>query len=206
MQPVFNPPFQGDEVDIRQEILSLEECYFRTPIKYARDSEEADAIASAAGKRIRDGQRTKENLKKIFYWKHESSRFYASRLEPAFDSNSQTDVERALALVHEAQTGCEAVAALLELKGVQVPTASAILANIYPERFTVIDRLALRALGVNNPEIAFYLLYNDECRRLAERHSVLMRSLDRALWQWGKTHPPRRPRGKPGPTPRSDST
>src|SRR5579872_6287366 len=96
MQPIFVLPFQGDKREIGEEIRQLEDGYLKRPVSYATDSEKADAIASAAGKRIRDGERTKENLKIIFHWKHESSRFYASTLEPAFDSNSPEDVARAL--------------------------------------------------------------------------------------------------------------
>ena len=70
------------------------------------------------------------------------------------------------------------------------------LANIYPNRFRVIDALALRALGVQNPEIAFYRGYNDACLSLAKQFGVSARTLDRALWEWGKTHPPKRRRRK----------
>jgi hypothetical protein len=75
------------------------------------------------------------------------------------------------------------------LKGVRVPTASAFLANIYPNQFTVIDELALMAPGVHDREIAFYLCCNDECSRLAKENKVSNRTLDRALWEWGKTNP-----------------
>ena len=194
MQPVFVLPFEGEQQEIRQEIGRLEQGYFQRSVSYAANSEEADAIAMSAGQRIRDGERTKENLKIIFRWKHESSRFYRSTLKPLFDKNLPDDVTKALKLADEAQSDSEAIAALLSLKGVQVPTASAMLANIYPDRFTVIDSLALRALGVDNQEIAFYLLYNDECQSMADRYQVSRRSLDRALWEWGKTHPPERAR------------
>jgi hypothetical protein len=122
----------------------------------------------AAGERIRNGERTKENLKIIFRWKNISSRFYASRLEPAFDRNSEQEVTAALTRAHETRNVVEAISALTGLSGVRVPTASAMLANIYPERFTVIDQLALRALGVVDPEIAFYLCYNDRLHETGE--------------------------------------
>ena len=44
----------------------------------------------------------------------------------------------------------QAIAALIELNGVQVRTASAMLAAIYPDQYTVMDELALRALGVDD--------------------------------------------------------
>jgi thermostable 8-oxoguanine DNA glycosylase len=194
MEPVFQSPFRGEQQEIREKICRLEQDYLQTPGTYAASSKESDAIALRAGQRIREGERTKDNLKIIFHWKNVGSRFYISTLEPLFDSNCPDGVAKALTSADEARADWEAVAALLGLKGVQVPTASAMLANIYPERFTVIDRLALRALDVSNPEIAFYLFYNDECRRIAERYKVTRRCLDRALWVWGKTHPPKRAR------------
>jgi hypothetical protein len=193
MNPAFTLPFLGDDEQIRRQIQRGEKDYFKRPVRYAANSKEADEMALSAGTRIREGERTKENLKVIFHWKNESSRFYKSKLEPAFDRNHADCVARALRLAHEAKTEEDAILALTELWGVQVPTASAMLANIYPDRFTVIDTLALRALGMHNPEIALYRSYNDACLGLAKQFSVCVRTLDRALWEWGKTHTPKRP-------------
>lgn len=192
MEPVFVPPFQAEASEVRKEIMRLEKIYYETPSRLA------DQMAMAAGQRISKGERTKENLKIIFHWKHQNSRFYESKLEPEFDRNRSEAVDKALKQANEAKTDCEAIEALLTLKGVGVPTASAILANIYPDRFTVIDQRALRALGVDNQEVAFYLLYNAECCRMAEKYRVSKRSLDRALWVSGKK-PRRTSSGQTGP-------
>jgi lambda repressor-like predicted transcriptional regulator len=135
--------------------------------------------------------------KEIFRWKNASSRFY-ERLESLFHANPPefvaTILKRVREIVDAGGDAGDAVAELLKLNGVQVPTASAVLANVYPEKFTVIDQLALRALGVNDQAIAFYRYYNNECHRLASENGVSIRTLDRALWEWGKTNPPRRTR------------
>jgi thermostable 8-oxoguanine DNA glycosylase len=175
------------------EIKRLEKGYLgRQRVKYTRDAKQADKMAKDAGTKIRNGEPTKETLKEIFRWKNASSRFY-ERLEGLFDSNPPEFVAAILKRVHEIVAAGEdagkALAELLKMKGVRVPTASAFLANIYPKQFTVIDELALRALGVHDQEIAFYLYYNDECSRLAKENNVSNRTLDRALWEWGKTHP-----------------
>ena len=196
MNPAFALPFLGDDVQIRRQIHCGERNYFDRPVKYAADSKVADEIALSAGTRIRQGERTKENLKILFHWKNESSRFYKSKLEPAFDSNHADCVATVLRSVDEAKNVEDAILALTKFRGVEVPTASAMLANIYPDRFTVIDTLSLRALGVENPQIAFYRSYNDACLSLAKRFGVSVRTLDRALWEWGKTHSPKRRRGK----------
>ncbi len=82
---------------------------------------------------------------------------------------------------------------MLGLQGVAVPVASAILTAIYPERYTVIDFRALEALGSKTTDrsVNFYLAYLTHCRQLAKAHHVTLRALDRALWQWSKTHPAR---------------
>jgi hypothetical protein len=147
MNPAFTLPFLGDDEQIRRQIQRGEKDYFKRPVRYAANSKEADEMALSAGTRIREGERTKENLKVIFHWKNESSRFYKSKLEPAFDRNHADCVARALRL----------------------------------------------ALGMHNPEIALYRSYNDACLGLAKQFSVCVRTLDRALWEWGKTHTPKRP-------------
>jgi thermostable 8-oxoguanine DNA glycosylase len=188
---MLRPQFENNE------IRHLEQGYLqRRRVEYARDAKQADKLAKNAGTRIRKGELTKKNLEEIFRWKNASSRFYA-RLKSLFDSNPAEFVAAVLKRVREIVVdgdGGDAVAELMKLKGVRVPTASAFLANIYPEKFTVIDTLALRALGVIDQEIAFYRYYNNECSRLAKETGVSIRTLDRALWEWGKTHPPRRSR------------
>ena len=90
------------------------------------------------------------------------------------------------------------VKALLELQGVDVPVASAILAAIFPERYTVLDFRSLEALGHARHDVSFYEEYLAFCRRLAESEIVKpqsdlpaptpLRALDRALWEWSKAN------------------
>ena len=65
-----------------------------------------------------------------------------------------------------------AVKALLELHGVDHPVASAILAAIFPERYTVLDYRTLEALGHARHDVHFYEEYLDFCKRLAESNIV----------------------------------
>jgi hypothetical protein len=91
-----------------------------------------------------------------------------------------------------------AVKALIELHGVDLPVASAILAAIYPERYTVLDYRALEALGHARHDVRFYEEYLAYCKRLAESNIVNpqselpaptpLRTLDRALWEWSRSH------------------
>jgi hypothetical protein len=73
--------------------------------------------------------------------------------------------------------------------GVDWATASVLLHLAYPERYPILDKRALQALGV--PERSaysqrFWQAYVNESVRLAERAGVDGRTFDQALWQWSK--------------------
>lgn len=66
--------------------------------------------------------------------------------------------------------------------------ASTMLHLGHRDRHPILDVRALESLGFvqKNPYYDFDLWweYVVECRRLADKHGVDMRTLDRALWQW----------------------
>ena len=144
-----------------------------------------DTKAIEAGKGIAKGDDIIANFKIIVAWKSPRSKGRASR-------NTEADVADALRLAVDAKTDRAAVAVLTGLRGVDVPVASAILAAIEPDRFTIIDRRALESLGVKQPSptVEFYLEYLAHCRRLASEQGVSLRELDRALWQWSNARNP----------------
>ena len=99
----------------------------------------------AAGKRIREGDYTRSNLKTIMEWKSE-------RRVKLLDENSDSEIADALdlAAVH-AREPRSAFAVLIGLRGVALPMASAILTAIHPETYTVVDWRAVESLGVPMP-------------------------------------------------------
>jgi hypothetical protein len=144
-----------------------------------------------AGKAIRNGEYTLTNLEAIVRWKSE-------RLVHYLIGNGSLRIRRALevAALPESSTR-EAMMALLELKGVDVPMASAILACIYPDRYMELDYQDLEALGQARQDVRFYEEYLEYCRGLAERGVVHpqgelpgptpLHTLDRALAQWARS-------------------
>lgn len=75
------------------------------------------------------------------------------------------------------------------LHGVQVPTATALLAVWEPNVHTVMDvrsRGALTAFGELGEAGVSYPDYLALCRELVQRTGSDLRSLDRALWRWDK--------------------
>jgi len=159
--------------------------------KKAGDREhQLEVAAFEAGKAIRNGDYTLENLEAIVRWKSE-------RVVHYLIGNSSEAIRTALGVAASPDTAeRQAVKALIELHGVDIPVASAIMTAIYPERYTVLDFHALEALGHARHDVEFYVEYNDFCRSLAARGIVKpqenlpaptpLRALDRALWQWSR--------------------
>ena len=171
------------------ELQQLAEEYWRT---IGEKEHELEKAAFEAGEAIRNGDYTLANLEAIVRWKSE-------RLVQYLIGNSNEKIRRALAVASSPDATTEtAVKALTELHGVDLPVATAILAAIYPERYTVLDYRALEALGHARHDVRFYEEYLDFCKRLAESNIVSpqnnlpaptpLRTLDRALWEWSRTH------------------
>jgi thermostable 8-oxoguanine DNA glycosylase len=148
---------------------------------------EQDDEALAAGKAIADGNYSKHNLNVIIRWK--VGHPWKEKNVSLVDKNTDDEVTSALRFASGVGTSEKyAVETLYKLNGVGIPVASAILAMINPERYTIIDVRALESLGVSKSEdtIDYYLAYLQKCRELSREYKVSLRTLDRALWKWSE--------------------
>ena len=149
--------------------------------RYTDDDDDVLAIARA----VRDrGHYTLEEFRRVCRWK-------TPRSAPLVAENSSDSVEAATrAALSEDGGERERIDALLSLRGVGWPTASVLLHLPYPERYPILDKRALHALGVVDapsrytfehwePYVAAYL-------QLIERAGVDGRTFDQALWQWSR--------------------
>jgi len=172
-----------------QDLQQLADEYWQ---KAGEKEHELEKAAFEAGESIRNGDHTLANLEAIVRWKSE-------RVVHYLIGNSNEKIKRALAIAANPDNSTDlAVRALLELHGVDLPVASAILAAIFPERYTVLDFRALEALGHARHDVQFYEEYLAFCNRLAESNIVQpqghlpaptpLRTLDRALWEWSRNH------------------
>jgi len=119
-------------------------------------------------------------LAEVAGWKTQRSK---SRIA----GNSPDDVRDITALAFSAPERVQHRVLTL-LDGVRVPTATALLAVVFPDRHTILDvrsTEALARLGVWDGASG-YRTYLDACRRLADGAGVDLRTLDRALWRWSK--------------------
>ena len=84
------------------------------------------------------------------------------------------------------------IESLMLLDGVNWPTASVLLHFGSRDRYPILDFRALWSLSTEVPkqyDFDFWWAYTLCCRRLAEKHKVSMRTLDRALWTHSKKKP-----------------
>jgi hypothetical protein len=179
VKPIFKLSFeQPTPSQTRDKIKSLASDYLRENNGAAKDKN-----ALGAGAALRSGVDIPNNLRVIHDWKLESFQY----LNPSalLEKNSKEEMADAVRLVTQANTPRAAVAILIGLSGIGIPTASAILTVMYPDRNTVIDKRALKSLGhsANPNTIEFYLQYLAACNNLAVLYNVDLRTLDRALWQ-----------------------
>ena len=113
-------------------------------------------------------------------------------------ANSEAQIRKILAVAASPETSTRgAINALTELRGVDLPIASAILACIDPERYTVLDFRALEALGHARHDVDFYVEYVAFCKHLADCGVIQpqanlpgptsLHALERALWEWSRS-------------------
>jgi hypothetical protein len=150
----------------------------------ARYAYEDDGEAIAIGQRARErGYYTRDEFVAVCRWKTDRSAPLAAR-------NTADDVETATRVaLSDDRTERERMAALRQLNGVEWPTASVLLHLAYPERYPILDKRALHALGVRPPaaySFRFWEGYVAASRELAERAGLDGRTFDRGLWQWSK--------------------
>ena len=169
------------------ELQNLAEEYWQNSCNRERQLE---TEAFEAGAAIRKGEYTLANLEAIVRWKSE-------RLVHYLIGNGSLRIRRALEVAASPEAGTEeAMKALLELHGVDVPMASSIMAVIFPERYIELNIDDLEALGQRRQDIRFYEDYLGYCRGLADRGVVHpqeslpgatpLQALDRALTQWSR--------------------
>ena len=143
------------------------------------DDGEAQALGATAAAR---GFYTREEFLTVCAWKTKRSKSKAV-------ANPDAAVEEQTRASFAADDEGERMDALISLEGVGVPTASTLLQFAFPDRYPILDVRALEALGQRGRSVysvSYWLSYLEECRRLAVRVGVSIRTLDKALWQWSK--------------------
>jgi hypothetical protein len=131
----------------------------------------------------KQGFLSKELFVRVARWK-------SVRQTPKYDSNSVESVRAATAKGFTAASDATALAALMQLKGVGLRTASATLHWMRQDRFPILDVRIVAALGLTESasyeDFEFYSLVATRVRDLARMCKIDLRTVDRALWAWDK--------------------
>jgi hypothetical protein len=146
------------------------------------DADDALIEQEVAPRARRAGRLSRPDLEVFRQWKWPPSRGRPSRDAPDF-------VEAVTGVALATSDERLRIEVLTLLDGVGWPVASVILHFVHRDRYPILDRLALKALGNDEPasyDFAFWWEYTQCCRRLADEHGLTMRQLDRALWRLGQ--------------------
>ena len=144
-------------------------------------ADDAACRAAGAGARAR-GHYTRDEFLAICSWKTQRSRSKVA-------ANDAETIERATGQAFSSNEEAVRVEALTSLRGVGIPTASALLHFAFPDDYPIVDVRALASLGRRGRTVypvSFWLDYLSACRALAREHRVSIRTLDKALWQHSK--------------------
>jgi hypothetical protein len=156
----------------------------RVPEYAARFPAEDDGAALAIGRNARKRSHyTLEEFRKVCRWK-------TPRSAPLVARNTAEAVAALTGVaLSETSSERERIDALRSLRGVGWPTASVLLHLAYPDRYPILDKRVVHALGVRAPStysFRFWEALVSAWRELAEQAGVDGRTFDQALWQWSK--------------------
>ena len=130
------------------------------------------------------GYLTKDQLRLIACWK-------APRSAGHIEKNQDKYVKEITSWSFSAHQERSRIEVLTLLNGVMWPTASVILHLFHKEPYPILDFRALWSAGMVVPKqysFPFWWKYVQFCRTTAQKSSVDMRTLDRALWQYSKVN------------------
>ena len=137
------------------------------------------------GKKIQTkGFASKEELRIFSDWK-------SPRIRKHILSNENKTISEITKDVLRSKSEYVHIGALLLLKGISYPVASAFLHFCHKTKYPIIDYRALWTLGYDELptyDINFWLLYVKFTRDLANKNNLNMRTLDRALWGYSKKY------------------
>ena len=126
---------------------------------------------------------TRSELHKVAYWK---TRNIFGRADLTL-RNSEKFIQEVTTQAFTGTDDWEKLISLTRLEGIQQPTASAILHLYDNGKYPILDIHALYSAGwawKKRTSYPFWPEYVQGCRNIANRNSVSMRHLDRALWRF----------------------
>jgi hypothetical protein len=156
--------------------------------QYVYDSD--DALTERLQEAVQRGYMTRDDLVAVAAWKWRGGRTRQLAAE-----NTEEEVNEITRVAFSTSSERLRIGALLALRGVKWPMASAILHFAMPDRYPILDVRAMETVdGSKGYTFERWSQYTRLCHETAKRLGVTMRVLDRALWQADKAKNPRRAR------------
>ena len=147
--------------------------------------EDYDARLEEIGRQVRQpGYYNQEDLLEVGRWKARG------RTQSRLKANKDAEIRDITRMALQAEMPYQHRILTL-LKGVGVPTASALLMVWDQDRHTVIDTNAVAALRAHDeigPDDPAYPGYPEVCQEIHRRCKRPLRKVDRALYEWGRQH------------------
>ena len=162
---------------LRFEISQIE--YYASRYSYAIDDSVVENLKEKVQYR---GYLTKDELLILAKWKSPRSARHVLK-------NSEEYVKEITGFSFNTKCERAKIEVLVNLDGVNWPTASVILHFFDENPYPILDFRALWSLQVEEPYVYRFELwdqYISYCRDIAKKAGVSMRTLDRALWQYSK--------------------
>ena len=126
---------------------------------------------------------TKNELVKLVSWKiHWQSKW---KHRPV-TKNCEADVLKHTSEALRTKDIWRSIDYLKRLNGIRLITGSAILHLFHEDKFPIFDQHAMRAVDEDSKDTHLWKCYVVFCRGIAEENNVSMRTLDRALFHFGK--------------------
>lgn len=140
-----------------------------------RDRRLSHLVKTAKGEK---GYLTLNEMKQLAYWKS------GKRTFTDLDDNKLGEIER---LTEAALKDDGDMEYLLSIDGVGIATASTLMHFAFPERYPIIDRLALFTLTGKEQYAtpALWEAYVPKCLDMKTCYELSLRTIDRALWVYG---------------------
>ena len=173
----------------QKEILDWETRYIEGQSAKRQDLEKnvigiAEEIMSRQTDETPGGYLLEAELREMAKWK---SRFTASKLDPNPLGRIKDVTGEAFSLDDDWQK----IKKLKKIEGVAESVASVILHLYDPKKYPILDKHALRSVGINYKKVKydepFWRKYVNFCRTEAKHYDVEMRTLDRALYKFSES-------------------
>ena len=176
---MFDPP----KFALRFPIADLDK-WANEYIEYNSNKFKDEQAQNAADKAKERGSMTKEESLTVTTWK-------SRRPKRWLEDNTADDIKDATQSAFSTTNARVRIGVLMTLQGVSYPMASAIL-HLVCKDVPLLDVNALAALNEKKPPsytFQFWNVYCAELLKIAGKSSLPLRTIDRALWMFGKKHP-----------------